>query len=211
MKTHAKRRASLRLKQLTIRIGIIAMVTTTAWLTSIQAAYSQAWDKSTKVLTLGVGASNFYHLDGYYYGNPELRRAYSPTTGQLNFMGEFGIHNYIGLGFFTGIGGRAGWTRNYLGAWNIPIGMLVNFHFYQLIADNTSKNIHSNVLDIYAGLSLGSGVAFTYYDNAVARAVPILYGGPHVGIRYYFAPKVGVTAQAGFGKNIANVGFVFKL
>ena len=195
-----------------MRIATLGLAVCALVLSTGQSAHSQAWEKSTKVLTLGVGASNFYHLDGYYYGRPGLRyRSYSPTTGQLNFQGEFGIHKYVGLGFLTGIGGRAGWTKNYRGTWNIPLGMLANFHFYQLISDNTSKNIHADKLDIYAGLSFGSGVAFTYYDNAVVRAIPILYGGPHVGIRYYFAPKVGVTAEAGFGKHIVNVGFAFKL
>ena len=203
--------ASVLGKQLK-RTGTWAVAVSALALCSNQSVHAQAWERSSKVLTLGVGASNFYHLDGYYYGRPGLRyRAYSPTTGQLNFQGEFGIHTYVGLGFNTGIGGRAGWTRSYLGTWNIPLGMLANFHFYQLIADNASRNIHADVLDIYAGLSFGSGVAFTYYDKAVVRPVPILYGGPHVGIRYYFAPKVGVTAEAGFGKNIINVGFAFKL
>lgn len=175
-------------------------------------AVAQAWGKGSKVLTLGVGASNFHHLDGHYYNRPGLRyRAYSPTTGQLAFHGEFGVHKYVGLGFFTGVGGRAGWTNNYLGTWNIPLGMLANFHFYQLIADHASRDIHADVLDIYAGLSLGSGLAFTYYSDAVVRVIPILYGGPHVGIRYFFAPKVGITAEAGYGKSNGMFGFVFKL
>ncbi len=197
---------------------LIFLVITTTFLTALmlfgtsQNTSAQAWDRFSKVLTLGVGASNYYHLDGYYYGDPDLRaRAYVPTTGQLVFQGEFGVHKYVGLGFHTGFGGRGRWTRNYIGAWHVPFGMLSNFHFYQLIADNTSRNIHADVLDIYAGLSLGSGVAVTYYDNGVVRAVPLLYGGPHVGLRWYFAPGVGLTGELGYGKNIASAGFVFKL
>jgi len=165
------------------------------------------------LLGLGFGASSFYHLDSYYYGNNgRIRSFYSPITGQFNFMGEFGIHEYVGLGFTTGIGGRAGWSRGYLGEVNIPIGMIANFHFYQLIADKTGKNIHADKLDIYAGVNLGSGVAFTYYDNNnPPRVVPLAFGGVHAGIRYYFVPKVGLNAEVGFGRQLVNLGFVFKL
>ncbi len=182
---------------------------------------AQAWEKNSKVLSLGFGASQFFHLDNYYYGNNypgnprNFRSWYWPVTGQINFQGEFGIHKYVGLGFTTGIGGRGGLLYGYTGEINAPIGMLVNFHFYQLIADKTQKNIHADKLDIYAGLNIGSGIAATFYRNNnntdAVRIVPIAFGGLHAGVRYYFKPRVGVNAEVGFGKSIINAGFVFKI
>jgi hypothetical protein len=93
---------------------------------------------------------------------------------------------------------------------NIPIGMIVNFHFYQLIADKSIKEIHADKLDIYAGLSLGSGLAIAYYTYTT-RVIPIVFGGVHVGIRYYFTPNVALNLEAGLGKNLVNAGFAFKL
>jgi hypothetical protein len=175
-------------------------------------AHAQAWEKDTKVLSLGLGASQFFHIDNYYYNNsPNFQNWYWPITGQINFQGEFGIAKYVGLGFTTGVGGRGGLFYGYAGEINVPIGMIVNFHFYQLIADHhTDKNIHADKLDIYAGASLGSGLAFTYYPNTT-RVVPLAFGGVHVGIRYYFVPRVGVNGELGFGKSLVNAGFVFKL
>ncbi len=193
------------------RILFTAMVTITLFFTNTQ-VNAQAWEKSTKVLALGFGASQFYHIDNYY-NDPYwgYRRGwYSPITGQLNFQGEFGVHEYVGVGFTTGFGGGGGWGRYYNGSINIPIGVIANFHFYQLIADKTGKDIHADKLDIYAGLSLGSGVAFIL-DRNNNHIAPIAFGGPHAGIRYYFAPKVGVNAEVGFGKHLASAGFVFKL
>lgn len=176
-----------------------------------QDAKAQAWERNSQVLSLGVGASNFYHVAPFRNGNSGIYRSvYSPTTGQFNFMGEFGIHKYVGLGFYTGVGGRASWGGNYLGEVNFPIGLICNFHFYQLIADKTSKNIHSDVLDVYAGLSAGSGLAIVYFQNDPDQIAPLVFAGPHAGIRWWFAPKVGLNAELGFGKNIANFGFVFK-
>lgn len=176
-----------------------------------QLANAQAWGRHTNVLSVGVGPSQFIHLDRYYYTDaPVPRLYYWPVTGQFNFQGEFGIHKYVGLGFTTGIGGRGPVSRNYLGELNIPVGLIANFHFYQLIADNASRNIHADKLDIYAGVNAGSGVAFTYYNDAV-RAVPLAFGGLQAGIRYYFVPRVAVNGELGFGKSIANVGFTFRL
>lgn len=172
---------------------------------------AQAWGRHTNVLSLGIGPSQYIHLDRYYYTDaPVPRLYYWPVTGQFNFQGEFGVHKYVGLGFTTGIGGRGPVNRNYLGELNIPVGLIANFHFYQLIADNASRNIHSDKLDIYAGINVGSGVAFTYYPDVV-RAVPIVFGGVQAGIRYYFVPRVAVNGEIGFGKSIANIGFTFRL
>lgn len=174
--------------------------------------HAQAWEKNTKTLSLGFGASQFFHVDDYYYAGrgPGFHNWYSPLTGQINFQGEFGIHKYWGLGFTTGIGGRGGMRYDYAGEINIPIGMIANFHFYQLIANKSQKNIHADKLDIYVGASLGSGLAFTYYPG-YSRVVPMAFGGLHAGIRYYFTPKVGVNGELGWGKSLVNVGFVFKL
>ena len=175
--------------------------------------HGQAWNKNTKVLSIDFGISQFYHLDSYYYGGTrDNQTSYSPYTGQMNFQGEFAIHKYVGLGFTTGIGGRRGWNNGYSGEFNIPIGMICNFHFYQLIADKTGKNIHADKLDIYVGAEMGSGIAFTFYNyNNTVRLVPLAFGGIHAGVRYYFVPKVAVSFEMGWGKSIANVGFAFKL
>ncbi len=193
---------------------LITFIAVTTLVLVAPQSQAQAWEKSSTVLSIGFGVSQFYHLDGYYYRNNsgKLKRGhYNPTTGQFNFQMEFGIHKYIGLGFTVGTGGRAGWGNNYRGEVNIPIGMLANFHFYQLIDDKNSKDLHADKLDIYAGIAVGSGVAFTYYDDTSRRIVPLAWGGPHAGIRYYFVPKVAINAEVGFGRSLVNVGFSFKL
>ncbi len=172
---------------------------------------AQAWDKSTKIISLGFGASQFYHMDNYYYNDSwNYRNHYSPVTIQLNVQGEFGIHKYLGIGFTTGFGGRGGLRNDYSGEINIPIGMIFNFHFYQLIADKTAKNIHADKLDIYAGISAGSGLAVAYYTYST-RVIPMAFGGAHIGIRYFVAPKFALNLEAGMGKSIVNAGFGFKL
>lgn len=191
---------------------VVALVLTT------ETSKAQAWEKSSKVLALGIGGSSFFHIDkdyyDYYYGYYGYygrRFPYSFLTGQLNLQGEFGVHDYVGVGFTTGIGGRAGWGWYSNGEVNMPIGAIANFHFYQLIADKTGKDIHSDKLDVYAGVNIGSGFAavFRPYDNN--RVIPIVWGGVQAGARYYFTDKFGVNLEVGYGKSIVNGGIVFKL
>jgi hypothetical protein len=181
-------------------------------------SYSQAWEKQSKVLGLGLGAASFWHLNNGFT---------TPITGQLNFKMEFGVHDYVGVGFQTGVGGGGplgvgvGWGRrgvwggsyysDYNGSFNFPVAAYANFHFYQLIADNTQKNIHADKLDIYAGLNIGSGIALSFYRDGGRRVSALAFGGPHVGIRYYFSPRVGINGELGWGKSLINFGFAFKI
>lgn len=173
---------------------------------------AQAWERHATVLSIGFGLSDFFHVDDYYYRNGNRNHGYyNPRTGQFNLQMEFGIHNYVGLGFTTGVGLRRGWNNDYQGEVNIPFGILCNFHFYQLIDDKASKDIHADKLDIYAGISAGGGIAITTYNNDYRRNVPIAFGGPHVGIRWYFTERTALNAEVGYGKSLVNIGFAFKL
>ena len=203
-------------------IAVLAIAALT--LTSMESK-AQAFDKNTQIISLAIGGAVMFHIPiGYatYYSS-----FYTPLTAQLYVQGEFAVHRYVGVGFTTGIGGRGpgtvGITGVYYGFYpefNIPIGVIANFHFYQLIGDKAKKNIHSDKLDIYAGLSLGSGIAIHpgggYYDinrnyHAGAFNDVLFFVGPQVGARYYFTPKVAVNAELGFGKTFINAGITFKL
>ncbi len=175
-------------------------------------AGAQAWKKHTNVLSLGVGISRFAHIDDYYYLNTNNNKTwYSTETGQFNVQVEFGVHKYVGVGFTTGFGARVDRSpTDYPGEINLPIGLITNFHFYQLIADKSRKKIRGDKLDIYAGGSLGSGIAASYYTNST-RIVPLAFAGLHAGVRYYFTNKIGLNAELGFGKSILNAGFSFKI
>jgi len=151
-----------------------------------------------------------------------------PTSGVIQFQMEFGVHKYIGIGVNIGVEFARNYDRsglglvtyaynNYSAFWSlaVPIGVHSNFHFYQLIADKSGKNMHADKLDVYAGLSLGSGPAFAItksaykaYGNDVGF---MIYGGPHVGARFFPKEKMGFYLEAGYGKAYLNGGIVFNL
>lgn len=70
-------------------------------------------------------------------------------------------------------------------------------------------------LDTYAGLSAGAGFhQYDYYDNYYDRryshndAFPVV--GGFVGASYFFTPRFGVNAEAGFDITSLQGGFIFK-
>jgi hypothetical protein len=197
---------------------------------SINLSFSQAFDANTKILSLGIGGSSMYHIPvGYNYYNS----AFAPITGELTLQGEFAVYKYVGVGFSAGIGGRAGsgslfvpgyiygpgvYAYGWYPEFNMPIAVIANFHFYQLIADKVSNGakLHADKLDIYAGLNLGSGFAI-HPGIADANGVrhtyvdALAYGGIQAGARYYFLPKMAAFGEVGWGKTWINAGLTFKL
>ena len=180
--------------------------------------------KGSKQFLIGLGLNE--HQTWYPENLKGPKGHWSPLTGALTFQGEFGVHKYVGVGFTIGVQ----FSRNleesdlfsplisnpYSQFWTIgiPVGVIGNFHFFQLIADKSGKDIHQDQLDIYAGFSLGSGPSFAiardgYTSNGNDIGVT-LFGGPHVGIRFYPKSNVGVYLEAGYGKSYLNGGLAIK-
>lgn len=193
---------------------IIAVLVIT--ISCLTVAYSQdtggkkGFEKGNMYHLIGLGGQNYWRIGdggywgGYGYGGRLGRLGGFGTNLTIQYQGEWGIHDYIGLGFHTGVtaGGFRGATRLY-----IPIGIQGNFHFYQLIDDKTSKDIKSDKLDIYAGLNFGGGPAFRPSTSDVFGGI---HGGAQVGARFYPSSNFGIFAELGYGKSFAQFGIVIR-
>jgi hypothetical protein len=187
-------------------------------LLSVSKIDAQAFDKDTKLLSVNLGWGDMEHFP-VGNANPYNTDLFGKSikrlipTGQISVSGEFAIHKYIGIGFLVGLGGNP--TALFREV-NIIGGVLTNFHFYQFLADKKVKNIHQDRLDIYVGLLVGTGVAIhPYGDNSLFYQNTfydvLLCVGPHIGFNYYFKKNVAFNGQLGFGMNIVQAGFAFKL
>ena len=182
---------------------------------------AQAFGTGVRTVSLDLGGANMFHIPASYA--PYYNSFYMPLTGELSVQAEFAVQKYLGLGFDVGIGGRANsYVANgrvytgYYSEFNIPVGLIFNFHFYQLIADHSKRNIHGDKLDIFAGLNIGSGFALHpgYYDvngNPVLATDILFFAGPQLGVRYFFTPRFGLNAEVGWGKSFINAGFTFRM
>lgn len=195
-----------------------------------QVTFSQAFGgKGSKQFTVGLGITQ--HWTNYPENGKGPKNSTSPLYGSLNFQLEFGIAKYVGIGghlggeyannlsrktiglnYLIGYGYGAGSSSAFRSI-AIPLGIHSNFHFLQLIADKTGKTFGEK-MDVYAGISIGSGPAFAIakkdYKNYGNDVGFILYGGPHVGMKFYPSTNVGLYVEAGYGKSFLNGGLSLK-
>lgn len=177
--------------------------------------------KGSKQLSIGLGVSKYNTW--YPENNKALKGNFKPISTQLSFKGEFGIAKYIGIGFSIGadfcLDPENGFYGDFLFyekhfySFNIPVGAFGNFHFLQLINDLTKKDFAKN-LDVYVGVDFGAGPSFLFprqnFKSYGKDRGYLLYGGPHVGIRYFTKEKLGVYAEVGYGYSFLNGGIIFK-
>lgn len=152
------------------------------------------------------GKGGFYSYGGgrsYYY------RGAFWYSGTLSVQAEFGVHDYVGVGLVTGIGGRA-FVGGGGGVLYVPVGVLANFHFFQLIADKKGLSLGDD-LDVYAGLNFGTGLAANLYKGGGNDVGGIIFAGPQIGVKYFFNPKIGVYGEIGYGKSVFEAGVSIKL
>jgi hypothetical protein len=210
------------------RIGLFVVVT--LFFGSMVSA--QAFSgKGLKSIQIGLGLSEHH---GWYPENGKGPKGHvSPLAGNINVQLEFGIGKYVGLGGSIGFDYASNLSRNSVGfgyygspllgnsygsssfrSFAVPITLTADFHFFQLIQDKSGKSLHADKLDIYAGLDFGSGPAFAVpksaYKSYGSDVGYMIYGGPHVGIKYYVNEKMGVFLEIGYGKAYLNGGVNFK-
>lgn len=169
--------------------------------------------KGSKTLSIGLGMSSYlgafgkggfsrYGGRGYIYGG----FWYSAT---LSIQAEFGVHDYVGVGLVTGFGGRSYRRYGSGGVMYVPIGVIANFHFFQLVGDKKNVAI-ADKLDLYVGLNVGSGLAVGFPTGS-GSVGGMLFVGPQFGLKYFFNDKIGVYTEFGYGKSLIEGGVSIKL
>lgn len=170
-------------------------------LCTITLGFSQTkgFEKGNMYHQIGVGGQNYWRISA-----PGRGAWWNFADFTTQYQAEWGIHDYVGLGFHAGItaGGFRGTTSLY-----VPLGVQANFHFYQLIDDKVSSDIKSEKLDIYAGVNVGAGPAFITSTGDVFGGV---HAGPQVGVRFYPKSNIGMFAEVGYGKSFAQFGLVIR-
>lgn len=187
--------------------------------------FGQAFEgKGSCQFTAGLGVTQ--HRTTFPENGKGPKGTTNPIYGSLNLQFEFGLAKYVGLGIHLGGEFANNLSRNPIGfsylnvvgvnyssssfrSIGVPVAIFSNFHFLQLIADKSGKSIGEK-MDVYAGLSFGSGPAFALAKNGYKQYGNdvgfLLYGGPHAGIRYYPKSTIGVYAELGYGKSYFNGG-----
>ena len=186
---------------------------------------AQAFNENSKQITAFIGGADLFHIPVGYTFNSFIY----PTTAEAGVEMEFAVHKYVGVGFVAELGGRGARSVNYTvvgvpyayttfySEFNMAVGAVGNFHFYQLIADKLGKSeqMITDKIDVYAGLNVGTGFALhpTYIDANGHKTIAndAFFIGPQFGMHYFFTPKIAINGEFGWGKTWGRVGVTFNL
>lgn len=146
-------------------------------------AVAQAHQKGDINLSPGVNFGSYrYHGPGFGLG--------------LAFYADFSPHDYASVGpyFSTFLGNGTA----------IGFGARGNFHWWQLTDDKVSKDLKSDILDLYFSVYVG-GEFSNYYRNRGR-------GGAMLGMRWYFVDHVALMVELGGPPaGFTTIGVSFKL
>jgi len=150
---------------------------------------------------IGIGFAGLFGVSDL----PPITLAYEAAIQPK--IGIGGIVGYTSSSFDGGTSGTYSYKYKYT---YIIVGARGNYHFLE---DNEK-------FDAYGGVTLGynivsssiteTGTKSPFFTPAAASASFMLFGG-HLGGRYYFSPKFGLYAEAGYGIGYINAGVVLKL
>lgn len=165
-------------------------------------AFSQApYSKGDKIGSIGIG----FGFAGIYGDASVPPISLGFQYGLEDKISIGGIIGYTSSSYKYNFGGDYEWKYSY-----IVIGARGEYHFLE----NVDK------MDGYAGATLGYNIvsvseptvntAYGTFGGYSSQGSYALFG-VHVGLRYYFDPKIAVFGELGYGIGYITVGASFKL
>jgi hypothetical protein len=181
-------------------------------------SFAQAFQKKDILLSFGLGMTNDLFIVGTQDNNklPTQHVYFNVLKPQFNFKAEFAVSKYWGVGFITSVNALKNvddyHTGYYSNPVNVQLGLLVNYHFYQLIADKLGRNpkLHADKWDIYTGFTIGNNLHIDRGPDGRPRYQNYPFMGYHVGARYYINEHLSVYGELGIGQSYFNIGLAYK-
>ena len=140
-----------------------------------------------------------FYLGYYGYNIIGTRNLAIPP---FNAYYEFGVHEYVTIGPFIGIGrwdylyvnNDFSWTYYHLGARG-------SFHLTNIINEVLGGNIDEDKIDFY--ITVLSGLEIRYFNNKISPEQDetnfSIFLGPITGVRYYLGNNFAIYAEGGRG------------
>ena len=114
----------------------------------------------------------------------------------LNIDGN--VHKYVSVGVYYGIAFQKYTVSNVLYL-NHVFGARTNFHWWQLLADKTGKDLFANKIDFDIHTHIGGYMAVEKNNNTNTKLKHLgINAGGGIGFKYYFVKYFGVALDAGF-------------
>ncbi len=176
-------------------------------LLAYSSAWSQTFEKGTKVASLGIGIGSSLGSFDYSSQIPGISVMYEQGIAEAGNVGIIGVGGYVGYKSFS-FESNSG-TFESKSNWNYTIiGIRGALHFTGINAEN---------LDLYGGLMASYNLLnYSYEDNSGFNTGNKGNFGNSagltlfVGARYYFSDNLGGFAELGYGVAYLNLGIALK-
>lgn len=141
---------------------------------------------------------------GYHSGFKKLNSSYGYAyayTGLIPGISlniDYAVHKYASVGVFYGIAFQKYTVSNvvFLGH---AFGARTIFHWWQLMADKTGKNLFADKIDFDIHAHIGGFLVQEKNLNTNVKAKHIgVNAGGGIGFKYYFVKQFGVSIDAGY-------------
>ncbi|HKK67420.1 MAG TPA: hypothetical protein VJ946_04385 [Bacteroidales bacterium] len=193
------------MKNLLAFISIAILATTQI---NAQEGVTPSFNKSDKVLNLGIGLGSTYYSGTYYSTTlPPVSASFEMGVADelIDGKGVIGVGGYVGYSAYK-------WENTYPGYGtygykytNLVIGARGAFH-YPLV----------DKLDLYTGIMLGYNIVSSsefgdvYYGYDYSTQSSSVAWSYYVGGRYYVSNSFAVMAELGYGIAYLNLGISLK-
>ena len=171
------------------------------------AGFTQAFEKGSQAINLGIGFGNTDYTGSKYYG-------FFPSVSGSYEYGIVAVPMGSRLTGIVSVGGYVGWsTSNYKENWEdyyyrystVIIAVRGNYHF-----------IFHDKFDPYAGIWVGGRIHGGQWkgnknhpDNwEPAKSSPA--AGAYIGARWFYNENIAVYSELGYLISVFNVGVTFK-
>lgn len=123
----------------------------------------------------------------------------------FTFNADFGVHDYVSVGPFVGLGGK----NNYM---EMAIGARGVFHWWQLLDDKVNKDLLSDKIDFYLPVHMGVYMGRFDFNGNGSEWDADFNAGSGLGFRYYFVKQFGVNLEWGWMElSWAKFGFTVNM
>jgi hypothetical protein len=171
------------------------------------AGFTQAFEKGSQAINLGIGFGNMYYSGSQYYGFfPSVSGSY-----------EYGIVEVPMGSKLTGVvsvGGYMGWSAsNYKQNWD---DYYYRYNTYIFAVRGNYHFIFHDKFDPYAGVWFGGRINAGHWKGNGNHpddwepAKSGVAGGAYVGARWFFNDHIAVYSEMGYMISVFNVGVTFK-
>ena len=155
---------------------------------------------------------------GYHSGFIKIRSGFGYDYSYTGLMPgitlnlDYNVHNYASTGLYYGTSFQKFTVSNvfYLGH---VFGTRCIFHWWQMLADKSGKNLLSEKIDFDIHGHIGGFLATEKNLNTNQKLKKLgINGGGGIGFKYYFVKHFGVALDAGYEEaSWLKLGFAIKI